>query len=79
MGRRNWLFAGSLCGGSTAAVIYSLVESCKIAGVDPVAYLADVLVRVGDADERGLTQLIPANWAPAASRPASSPAGPALA
>jgi hypothetical protein len=46
IGRRNWLFPGSVRGGRTAAVVFSLAESCRLAGVDPVDYFADVLVRV---------------------------------
>ena len=48
-GHTIWLFAGSMRGGRAAAVIYTLVESCKAVGVDVLTYLADVLVRVADA------------------------------
>lgn len=63
IGRKNWLFAGSMRGGRTAAVIYSLVESCKLAGVDVLAYLADVLVRVATHPASRIDELLPANWA----------------
>ena len=46
VGRKNWLFAGSARGGQAAGTVYTLVESCKLAGVNPLEYLADVLVRV---------------------------------
>lgn len=46
VGRRNWLFAGSMQGGRAAATTYSLIASCNEVGVDPVDYLADVLVRL---------------------------------
>jgi hypothetical protein len=46
IGRKNWLFAGSLRGGRAAATIYTLVASCKRAGVEVLDYLTDVLVRV---------------------------------
>lgn len=62
VGRRNWLFAGSLRGGAAAATIYTLIESCKLAGVDPYAYLADVLVRVNSHPARLLDELLPARW-----------------
>jgi transposase len=62
VGRRNWLFAGSVRGGQAAATIYSLVESCKRVGVDPIEYLADVLVRVATHPASRIEELIPANW-----------------
>lgn len=63
IGRKNWLFAGSMRGGRAAAVIYTLVESCKLAGVDVLAYLADVLVRVATHPANRIDELLPANWA----------------
>jgi transposase len=46
MGRRNWLFAGSVRGRQAAAVVYSLIECCRRAKVEMVAYLANGLVRI---------------------------------
>jgi transposase len=62
VGRRNWLFAGSERGGASAATIYTLIESCRAAGVDPHAYLADVLVRVHTHPARLIDELLPARW-----------------
>jgi transposase len=62
VGRRNWLFAGSVRGGCAAATIYTLVESCKKADVDPYRYLADVLIRVATHPASRVDDLIPANW-----------------
>ena len=62
VGRKNWLFAGSPRGGRAAATIYTLIESCKQAGVDPLDYLADVLVRVATHPASRIDELIPANW-----------------
>jgi transposase len=62
VGRRNWLFAGSVRGGHAAATIYTLVESCKLAGVDPYAYLADVLLRVATHPASRVEELVPASW-----------------
>lgn len=59
IGRRNWLFAGSYEGAKRAAVLYSLVESCKSAGVEPYAYFADVLARTATATAKELT---PSAW-----------------
>lgn len=47
VGRRNWLFAGSKAGGERAAAIYSIIETAKANGVEPQAYLADILARIG--------------------------------
>ena len=46
IGRKNWLFAGSDKGGQTAAVLMSLCTTCKDLGIDPQAYLRDVLDRI---------------------------------
>jgi len=76
IGRRNWLFAGSLRGGRAAAIIYTLIECCRLANVDMVAYLADVLVRVASHPANRIDELLPANWvrvfAPAAPAPVTA-------
>ena len=62
VGRRNWLFAGSVRGGHAAATIYTVIESCKMAGVDPYAYLTDVLLRVATHPASRVDEMLPANW-----------------
>ena len=62
IGRRNWLFAGSERGGEAAAIVYSLIESCRLIKVDPVVYLADVLVRVATHPASRVDDLVPARW-----------------
>ena len=74
IGRRNWLFAGSLRGGRAAATVYTLIESCKLANIDPVSYLADVLVRVATHPASRVEQLLPANWAATVRASAPDPA-----
>ena len=59
VGRRNWTFAGSDSGGRRAAVIYTLIETCKLNGVDPRAWLADVLARIADHPAKRITELLP--------------------
>ncbi len=76
IGRRNWLFAGSLRGGRAAAVIYTLIECCRIADIDMVSYLADVLVRVATHPASRVDELLPARWT--ATVAAAAPAEPAL-
>jgi transposase len=62
IGRRNWTFAGSDRGGERAAAIYTLIETAKLNGVDPQAWLADVLGRLADHPAKRITDLLPWNW-----------------
>ena len=62
LGRRNWLFAGSEDGGHRAAVCYTLVNSCKLLGIDPFVYLKDVLERVGSLPISRVAELTPKKW-----------------
>jgi transposase len=63
VGRKNWLFAGSLEGARRAALLYSIVQSCKLADVPPFEYLKDVLLRVATHPQRLIGQLTPKAWA----------------
>jgi hypothetical protein len=63
VGRKNWLFAGSLDGARKAAILYSLVQSCKLAGIDPFVYFRDVLKRLPTHPQRLIDQLTPKGWA----------------
>lgn len=62
VGRRNWTFCGSDSGGHRAAVIYTLIETAKLNDVDPRAWLADVLSRIGDHPMKRIDELLPWNW-----------------
>lgn len=65
LGRKNHLFAGSDGGGHRWAVICSLIETCKLNGVEPYAYLTDVLQRMIDGHPANrLDDLLPWNWKP---------------
>lgn len=80
LGRRNWLFAGSEDGAERACVIYSLLATCKLHGVNPFDYLRDVLVRVGSHLARDVLDLSPKAWKQKlqhldASRPAPPSSG----
>jgi transposase len=63
IGRKNWLFAGSEAGGVRAAAIYSVVETAKMNGLEPQAYIADVITTIA-ADWRVARrdELLPWNW-----------------
>jgi transposase len=65
VGRKNWLFTGSRKGGRNAAILSSLVATCKQHNVNPQAYLTDVITRLSrkDADALDLDQLLPDTWA----------------
>ena len=63
VGRRNWTFLGAGSGGHRAAVLYSLTASCKQHGLDPFAYLTDVLTRIADHPQARLGDLLPDVWA----------------
>lgn len=61
IGRRNWTFAGSNAGGERAAAIYSLIETAKLHGLDPKAYLRHVLERIADHPVSRVGDLLPWN------------------
>jgi transposase len=62
IGRKNWLFAGSEGGAENAAILFSVIVSCKLAGVDPFAYLQDVLMRINTHPSSRVHELIPREW-----------------
>ena len=64
LGRKAWLFCGSDRGGQRAAIVYSLIQTCKLNDVDPQAWLADVLGRVAEHPISKLADLLPWNWQP---------------
>ena len=69
IGRRNWTFLGSDRGGRTAAVLYSLTGTCRHHGIDPFAYLRDVLRRLPAHTTGELDEFLPDAWF--ASHPAA--------
>jgi hypothetical protein len=62
MGRKNHLFVGSEKGGKTAAVFYSLIETCRQNDINPAFYLADVLEKIPSHPNRLIEELLPHNW-----------------
>jgi transposase len=64
IGRNNWLFAGSLRAGQRAAAVMSLIQSAKLNGHDPYAYLKDVLTRLPTQKNSHIEELLPHRWQP---------------
>ena len=64
IGRNNWMFAGSLRAGQRAAVVMSLIQSAKLNGHDPYAYIKDVLTRLPTQKNSQIDELLPHRWQP---------------
>ena len=62
LGRKNWLFAGSDAGGERAANIYTLIETAKLNGIDPQAWLSHVLTVIADHPINRIDELLPWNF-----------------
>ena len=67
LGRQNWLFAGSMRAGKRAAAVMSLIHSAKLNGLDPYAYMRDVLERLPTQPASRITELLPHHWRPITS------------
>ena len=61
-GRKAWLFVGSDRGGERAAMMYTLIATCRLNDVDPLVWLTDVLTRIADISQTRLDELLPWNW-----------------
>jgi len=64
VGRKNFLFAGADAGGEILADAMTVIETAKLSGLNPEAYLADILTRIRDHDPAKLDDLLPWNWSP---------------
>lgn len=62
IGRKNYMFAGSHEGGKRAAIIYSLIETCKMNGINTLEYLTDVLTKLPSTKQKDINFLLPYNW-----------------
>jgi transposase len=72
IGRKNWLFVGSPHGGQTAAVLMSFTSTCQRLGVEPWAYLQDVLTRLPTTPAEQLDDLLPDHWQAAQGAPTAT-------
>jgi hypothetical protein len=77
LGRRNWLHVGQEAGGEKAANLFSLMITCKRLGVEPYAYLHDILRRLPTHLDKDIWQLTPRGWQEtfAPKSPPPSPSG----
>jgi transposase len=62
LGRKNWLFCGSDAGGIRAAAFYTLIGTARMNGIEPEAWLTDVIARIGAHPINRLAELLPWNW-----------------
>lgn len=62
LGRKNYLFAGSTKGAERIAIIYSLIGTCKMNGINPIDWLTDVLSRINEHSVNKIQELLPHNW-----------------
>mgnify|MGYP002134318943 CR=1 FL=1 len=62
IGRKNWMFVGSPNGGKSAAILFSLVQTCRNLDIDPQEYLEDVMRRIMDHSSQKLDELLPDQW-----------------
>jgi transposase len=69
LGRKNWLFAGSDKGAETAAILYTVTVTCRQLGVEPFAYLREVLTRLPTQPADRLAELLPDAWLQAQPTP----------
>jgi transposase len=62
IGKKNWLFIGEAEAGQRSAIIYTVIESCRRRGLDPYAYLREVLTRLPHMTNRQIPEVVPAVW-----------------
>jgi len=62
LGRRNWMFCGSEAAAKRAAILLSLVNTCKNLGIDPFVYLQDVIDRISTHPRSRVHELTPRQW-----------------
>ena len=76
IGRKNWLTVGSPRGGQTAAVLFSFTSTCQRLGVEPWAYLQDILTRLPACPAGQLADLLPDHWQAAREANTVTPPSP---
>ncbi len=62
IGKKNWLFIGEADAGQRSAIVYTLIECCRRRGLNPFAYLRDVLTRLPNMTNRQIPEVTPEAW-----------------
>jgi transposase len=62
IGKKNWLFIGEADAGQRSAIVYTLIECCRRRGLNPFAYLRDVLIRLPNMTNRQINEVTPEAW-----------------
>lgn len=62
LGKKNWLFIGEANAGARSAIVYTVIESCRRRGLEPYAYLRDVLTRLPHLTNKQVPEILPAAW-----------------
>lgn len=70
IGKKNWMFFGAAGAGQRSAILYTIIENCRLLGIDPYAYLCDVLTRLPGMTNRQVADLTPQAWVNARRRTA---------
>jgi len=60
--KKNWLFVGDADAGERSAIVYTVIECCRRRGLNPFAYLRDVLTRLPNMTNRQILEVTPAAW-----------------
>ncbi len=63
VGKKNWLFIGEAQAGERGAILYTIIENCRRRGIDPYAYLRDVLTRLPTMTNWQIKDITPEAWA----------------
>lgn len=62
LGKKNWLFIGEASAGDRSAILYTIIESCRRRGIEPYAYLREILTRLPHMTNRQIPEVLPAVW-----------------
>lgn len=73
IGKKNWLFIGDALAGTQNAVLYTIVQNCRVQGIDPYTYLCDVLTRLPDMTNKQVASITPRAWKEARAKAAQLP------
>jgi len=74
IGKKNWLFIGEADAGQRSAIVYTLIECCRRRGLNPFAYLRDVLTRLPNMTNRQIPEVTPEAWSKSRRRSQPQPA-----